>query len=127
MYYPLEAEAEKRIIYSVLKKLPKAVSEEKPELTTREMYDIVRWNSNMIKSAIDDILADKVLHRMLNDNEADVISKCTFAVAVKPALDFKFEVGDRVMTEKEVYKYANEIIDERIDRIRKCLSGAFYE
>lgn len=127
MYYPLEAEAEKRIIHSVLKKLPKAVSEEKPELTTREMYDIVRWNSNMIKSAIDDILADKVLHRMLNDNEADIISKCTFAVAVKPALDFKFEVGDRTMTEEEVYKYANEIIDERIDRIRKCLSGAFYE
>lgn len=119
MYYPLEAEAEKRIIYSVLKKLPKAVSEEKPELTTQEMSYTVRWNTNMIKSAIDDILADKVLHRMLNGNEARVISKCPFAMAVKHALDFKFEVGDRAMTEEEVYKCANEIISERIDRIRQ--------
>ncbi len=127
MYYPLEAEAEKRIIYSVLTKLPEVANGGKPELTTQEMYDIVLWNTNMIKSAIADILVDKVLQRMLYDNEARVISKCPFTTAVKAALDFKFEVGDRAMTEEEVYKYANEIIDERIKRIRDRLSGAFYE
>ena len=81
----------------------------------------------MIKSAINDILADAVANRIHSADEAYIISKCPFFIVIKKALIFKLEVGDRQMTEKEIYEYANEIIDERIHRIRVCLSGAFYE
>lgn len=118
MYYPLEDEAHKRIL--------KATLEEKPEQTTEEMYGTIRWNASMIKSAIEDILADAVTNHIHNADEAYAISKCPFFTVVAKALAFRLEVGDRPMTEEEVYKYANEIIDERIERIRKCLSGAFY-
>lgn len=93
----------------------------------QEERDIVMWNTNMLKSAISDILVSRIAHRMLNDDEAYIISKCPFFIVIKKALIFKLEVGDRQMTEKEIYKYANEIVDERIHRIRVCLSGAFYE
>lgn len=93
----------------------------------QEERDIVMWNTNMIKSAIDDILADAVTNRIHSVDEAYFISKCPFFIVIKKALIFKLEVGDRQMTEEEIYKYANEIIDERIKRIRACLSGTFYE
>ena len=93
----------------------------------QEERDIVMWNTNMLKSAINDILADAVINHIHNADEAYFISKCPFFIVIKKALIFKLEVGDRQMTKEEIYKYANEIIDERIKRIRACLSGTFHK
>ena len=91
----------------------------KPKLTEQEKRDIVQWNVNMITSAISGIVDDRITHHTLSADEAGVIGKCPFFAAITRAFAFRVVVGDRQMTEDEVYKIANEIVDERINRIRK--------
>lgn len=90
--------------------------EEKSELPEQEQRNIVGLNYQMLKSTASEVLAERFDNGAIDCHVYGMLNRTNFISAMKTALDFKLKVGDRVMTEDEVYRYANELVDERIQR-----------
>lgn len=91
--------------------------EEKPELPEQEQRNIVGFNYHMLRNTVSEVLAERLGNDAIDYRVYCILGRCNFISAMKTALDFKLKVGDRVMTEEEVYQYANELVDERIQRL----------
>ena len=85
--------------------------EEKPELPEQEQRDIVGFNYQMLRNAASEVLTERFDNGVIDYRVYSMLNR-----TMKTALDFKLKVGDRVMTEEELYQYANELVDERIQR-----------
>lgn len=90
--------------------------EEKPELPEQGQRNIVNFNYQMLRNAASGVLMERFDNGVIDYHVYGMLNHTNFISAMKTALDFKLKVGDRVMTEEEVYKYANELVDERVQR-----------
>lgn len=90
--------------------------EEKQELPEQEQRNIVGLNYQMLRSAASEVLMERFDNGVIDYHVYCTLNRTNFISAMKTALDFKLKVGDRVMTEEEVYQYANELVDERIQK-----------
>ena len=90
--------------------------EEKSELPEQEQRNIVGLNYQMLRNAASEVLTERFDNGVIDYHVYGMLNRTNFISAMKTALNFKLKVGDRVMTEEEIYKYANEIVDERIQR-----------
>lgn len=90
--------------------------EEKPELPEQGQRNIVNFNYQMLRNAASEVLMERFDNGVIDYHVYGMLNHTNFISAMKTALDFKLKVGDRVMTEEEVYKYANELVDERVQR-----------
>lgn len=93
--------------------------EEKSQLPEQEQRNIVGFNYQMLKNAASEVLMERFDNGVIDYSVYCTLSHTNFICAMKTALDFKLKVGDRVMTEEELYQYANELVDERIQRFRQ--------
>ena len=90
--------------------------EEKPELPEQEQRNIVNFNYQMLRNAASEVLMERFDNGEIDYSVYGMLNRTNFISAMKTALDFKLKVGDRVMTEEEAHQYANELVDERIQR-----------
>lgn len=90
--------------------------EEKQELPEQEQRNIVNFNYQMLRNAASEVLTERLDNGAIDYRVYGMLNRTNFISAMKTALDFKLKVGDRVMTEEELYQYANELVDERIQR-----------
>lgn len=90
--------------------------EEKSQLPEQEQRNIVWLNYQMLRNAASEVLMERFDNGVIDYHVYCTLNRTNFIRAMKTALDFKFEVGDRAMTEEELYQYANELVDERIQR-----------
>lgn len=90
--------------------------EEKPELPEQEQRNIVGFNYQLLRNAASEVLTERFDNGVIDYRVYCTLNRANFLCAMKTALDFKLKVGDRVMTEEELYQYANELVDERIQR-----------
>lgn len=90
--------------------------EEKSQLPEQEQRNIVDFNYQMLRNAASEVLTERFDNGVIDYHVYCTLNHTNFICAMKTALDFKLKVGDRVMTEEECYQYANELVDERIQR-----------
>lgn len=90
--------------------------EEKSQLSEQEQRNIVGFNYQLLRNAASEVLTERFDNGVIDYRVYCTLNRANFLGAMKTALDFKLKVGDRVMTEEELYQYANELVDERIQR-----------
>lgn len=90
--------------------------EEKSQLPEQEQRNIVWLNYQMLRNAASEVLRERFDNGVIDYQLYCTLNRTNFICAMKTALDFKLKVGDRAMTEEELYQHANELVDERIQR-----------